>query len=414
MPLFVRGSLALALLIGSCLAPTTMLAAELWLSPEGADDNPGTRVKPFASVGVALRQARELRRLGTLAINEPVHVILEGGIYPLADSLLVRAADSGTAGSPTIIEAAPGASVALSGGIAVTGWKKVSENVAGMPAAARGNVWEAHAPTIGGSPLRFRQLWVNGRKAIRARQPNAGSMDRLVSWDPKKQEAWIPATAVQGVDQPAGMEVVIDQDWEIAMLRVNTVRRDGDEACVTFRQPESRLEFEHPWPPVIVKARYRAPFFLANSIAFLDAPGEWFEDEQTGDVFYWPRPGEDPARAEVMAPAIKTLVRVTGSLDRPVENVQFRGITFEYTTWLRPSREGDVPLQAGMFFLDAYRLKPPGTAYHPGLDNAAWVGRPPAGISVQNADHIVFERCRFEHMAGTGLDFQSGTHDDLI
>jgi hypothetical protein len=100
--------------------------------------------------------------------------------------------------------------------------------------------------------------------------------------------------------------------------------------------------------------------------------------------------------------------------DKSVSNIQFKGITFANTTWLRPSEQGHVPLQAGMFMLDAHKLSPKGTSYQPKLDNVAWIGRPPGAASVKNADHISFENCTFEHLASAGLDFQSGTHDDLI
>ena len=128
-----------------------------------------------------------------------------------------------------------------------------------------------------------------------------------------------------------------------------------------------------------------APFFLVNALEFLDEPGEWYLDRSAGRVYYWPRPGEDLTRAAVIAPVLETLVRIEGSLDHPVAHVQFRGIEFAHTTWLRPSRAGHVPLQAGMFLLDAFRLSPPGTPYHPGLDNQAWIGRPPAAVSVSGA-----------------------------
>jgi GH141 insertion domain len=408
------------------LSPAT--AAEFWVSPEGSDNNPGTQAQPFASAATALRQARELRRLGKLATNEPVHIILRGAVYLLTSPLLVRAEDSGTETSPTIIEAAPGARPVLSGGVPITGWNKINVEIPGLPKAAQGHVWMADTPTLGGRRLEFRQLWVNGRKAIRAREPNGDALDRLIAWDKTNQEAWISAgsagilaSQLQGGKLagkmpalPGQIEIIIDQVWEIAVLRVQSLRLDGDRVCLTFQQPESKLEFEHPWPPVMVTPHYQAPFFLANAIEFLDQPGEWFEDTSRRKVYYWPRPDEDLSRANVVVPALKTLVHVTGSLDRPVANVHFKGVTFEYATWLRPSEAGDVPLQAGMYFLDAYRLKPKGTAYHPGLDNQAWVGRPPGGVSVKDANHIVFERCRFEHMAAAGLDFQSGTHDDLI
>lgn len=395
------------------------MAGELWVSPEGSDDNPGTKAQPFASVAAAQREARELRRLGKVGSHEPVRIILRGGVYPLSSPLLVRSEDSGTAISPTVFEAAPAENPILSGGVQITGWKKMTGKIPGLPVAVQGEVWVADAPKFGGRMLEFRQLWVNGRKAIRARQPNNGTLDHLVAWDKTHQEAWI-STGSAGIlagkmpALPGQLEMVVDQVWEIATLRIKTVRVDGNKVCLTFQQPESKLEFEHPWPPVIVNTHYQAPFFLANAIEFLDQPGEWFEDVSAGKVYYWPRPGEDLTQASVVAPALETLVKITGSLDEPVANVRFTGVAFEYATWLRPSKAGDVPLQAGMYFLDAYRLKPKGTAYHPGLDNQAWIGRPPAGVSVKDANHIELERCRFEHMAAAGLDFQSGTHDGLI
>lgn len=59
-----------------------------------------------------------------------------------------------------------------------------------------------------------------------------------------------------------------------------------------------------------------------------------------------------------MVPALETLVQVEGTVDRPVSNIRFEGINFNYTTWMRPSEKGYVPLQAGMYMLDAYTLNP--------------------------------------------------------
>ena len=92
--------------------------------------------------------------------------------------------------------------------------------------------------------------------------------------------------------------MVVDQVWEIAVLRVaKTIHIEGNNALLTFKQPESKIEFQHPWPPVIVKTNYQAPFFLANAIEFLDSPGEWFEDLEAGEVYYWPHEVEKTLRA---------------------------------------------------------------------------------------------------------------------
>jgi hypothetical protein len=47
-------------------------------------------------------------------------------------------------------------------------------------------------------------------------------------------------------------------------------------------------------------------------------------------------------------------------------------------------------------------------------NNNQTIGRPPAGVSVTNANHVHFEGDLFTQMAATGLDLVSGTHDDLI
>jgi hypothetical protein len=107
-------------------------------------------------------------------------------------------------------------------------------------------------------------------------------------------------------------------------------------------------------------------------------------------------------------------VEVKGSGDRPVGYVYFKGIRFENTTWLRPSLKGHVPLQAGMYLLDAYKLKIKGTPEKSGLENQAWVGRPPAAVEVSYANHINFSDCTFTHLASTALDFTRGTHDDEV
>ena len=116
--------------------------------------------------------------------------------------------------------------------------------------------------------------------------------------------------------------MIIDQVWEIAVLRVKSIRFEGTNALLTFDQPESDLEFQHPWPPVIVKTNYHAPFFLANAIEFLDSPGEWFEDVAAGKIYYWPRAGEDLARAKAFAPVTSTLLDIAGTWINRVANIQ--------------------------------------------------------------------------------------------
>lgn len=390
-------------------------AADIWVAPNGSDANPGTKDKPVATVAMALRKAREMRRLNDPAIANGIHIIITNGVYALSEPLFIRPEDSGTPASPTIIEAAPGAKPVISGGLSVKGWHKATEKIAGLPAAAQGKVWVADAPAEAGRLLDFRQLWINDKKAIRARDRNADSMNRILSWNHQIEQCWIPKPKTAGWEKAAGLEMVIHQWWAIAILRIKSVTVKGDSAQLSFYQPESRIQSEHPWPaPWISQKTGNSAFFLTNAIQFLDEPGEWFLDVQKQRIVYWPRNNENMQTAQVVAPYLQTIARVEGSIDNPVSHVYFKGLDFKHTTWLRPSQAGHVPLQAGMFLLDAYKLKIPGTPDKKGLENQGWIGRQPGGVELQFVKNTGFERCSFSNMAATGLDYIKGTQYDTI
>jgi hypothetical protein len=413
-------------------------ALDVWVSPNGSDKNPGTKEQPIATLKMALRKVRELRRLHDPSVAEGVHIILRGGTYPLDEPVLVRPEDSGTAEGPTFIEAAPGEKPVFSGGVSVSGWKKAG-NISGLPKEAEGKIWVADAPRIGGRFTDIRQLWVNDLKANRSSDYDEGkTLQRISSVNREKYEMWIPKPAFGSLQDARQMEFFIHQWWGIAILRVKSVQVSGDTALVQFYEPENRLEIEHPWPAPFIdwlkgkngdtafyyindERKFRIPrfngnsaFFFMNDIRFLDHPGEWYHDQFSGKIFYWPRTGEDLSNTEVKVPVLENLIQVEGALDLPVSCITFKNIEFKYTTFLRPSKAGHVPLQAGFYLLDAYSLQIPGTSDKAWLENQAWVGRQPAAVSVRNGNHINFERCFFRHLAATGLDYVSGTSHDVV
>jgi hypothetical protein len=388
-------------------------AAEIYVSPSGSNLNAGTKAKPLANIDAALRQARELRRLNDPSVKGGIQIILRGDTYALYEPLFIRPEDSGTAESPTTIQAAKGEVPVLSGGINITGWKKAAA-VSGLPKAAQGNVWVADAPVWQDDLLDFRQLWVNGQKAVRAKSVNGSKMDRILSWNHKDQTCMIPLPTKDFKHTP-GLEMLIHQWWAIANLRVKAVEVKGDSAKLTFHQPESKVQSEHPWPaPWISKESGNSGFFLSNAISFLDEPGEWFLDKANRKIYYWPRSGESINKINVIAPAIETLVRIEGTIDHPVKYVNFDGLSFNYTTWMRPSQKGHVPLQAGMYLLDAYKLKIPGTPDKKGLENQGWIGRPASAVEASFTAYTSFTNCHFEHLSSTGLDYKRGNYEDKI
>lgn len=133
------------IIIGVLLAmSSTLMAGDIWVSPK-------------VTLTSALRQAREWRRTGDERAQGGINIYIEGGTYTFHEPVFIRPEDSGTEDSPTVIRSATGEKVVLSGGVRINGWKK------------QGKFWVADVPTFNGRPLDFRQMWVNGKKAVRAR-----------------------------------------------------------------------------------------------------------------------------------------------------------------------------------------------------------------------------------------------------
>lgn len=389
-----------------------LLAGEIWISPKGSDFNDGTCQSPKATLTSALRQAREWRRTEDNRIQGGITIYMEGGTYAFYEPVFIRPEDSGTKESPTIIRSVGDEKVILSGGISINGWKK------------QGKVWVADVPVFNGRPLDFRQLWVNGKKAVRARDvEDFEKMNRICSVDEKNEILYVPAVSIRRLIDNKGnlkakyAEMVLHQMWCVANLRIRSVEVQGDSAAIRFHQPEGRIQFEHPWPrPMVTTNGHNSAFYLTNARELQDVPGEWYHDIDARKVYYYLREGEKMQEAEVIVPAVETLVRVEGTLDRPVCHIRFEKITFSYTTWMRPSEKGHVPLQAGMYLTDGYRIDPKmqrNYLNHP-LDNQGWLGRPAAAVRVVAARQIDFERCRFEHLGSTGLDYEEAVQGGVV
>lgn len=401
-----------SLFICFVLVARFVAATDIYVSPNGSDRNDGSKEKPFATLNMALRKARELRRLNDATIKDGIHIILNGGTYQLTEPVFIRPEDGGTATSPTIIEAADNEQPVLSGGIAIKNWKKLTSSVTGLSAKAMGKVWVADVPLVGDQLFNFRQLWVNNVKAVRAKNTNGDLMNRIISWNKAEETCWIPTPKFPSLSQTKGVEFFIHQWWAIAILRVKKMEVHGDSTKLFFHQPESRIQSEHPWPaPWISKETGNSAFYLTNALQFLDEAGEWYLDVQKQKLYYWPRSNENPATAEIVAPHLETLVKIEGTSLDPVKNITVSGITFKHAGWLRPSQQGHVPHQAGMYMLDAYKLKPAGTRGKPSLDNQAWVGRPAAAFAVSYTRNTKILQCSFFQTASTALDAGKGNID---
>lgn len=361
-----------------------------------------------SSLTHVMRHAREMRRTGQVHPDSTITVNMKAGTYRLYEPVFVRYEDN-----KIHLKGEPG--TVVSGGIEIDGWKR------------KGKVWVADVPDFNGRPIEFRQLWINGSKADRARDvANFNDMYRVMSLDKVNRRMWVPRKAVEMlVDKNSKTqnsktqklknscqysELVIHEMWCVANLRIKSIEIDGDSAAISFHNPESRIQFEHPWPcPMITTDGRNSAFYITNAMELLDQPGEWYHDIRAHKLYYYPRPGEDMSNVKAEVPVLETLLRIEGTQGREVADITFEGITFSHTGWLRPSTHGHVPLQAGMYLTDAYKLRPQiSRVDNHKLDNQGWIERADAAIELTHTRNVNFEQCTFTHLGGCGIDYKEG------
>ena len=401
-----------------------MIAGDIFVATNGDDRNAGTREHPLATVEQALRQAREWRRLKRPEVKGGIRINLESGTYLLQRPIFIRPEDSGTEESPTVIR---GAAV-IRGGIRITQWSRGCSDARVAP-SLRNKIWTAEAPMVGNRILWFRQmdqgrmatqfgtLFVDGGEA--AIQTPSVKMERMLNFNTKERTITIP-TPRQDLRKANLLEMVVHQRWAMAILRVKEMRVMGDSTIVSFHEPESQLEFEHPWPqPVINGEKGSSSFCLQNALELLDEPGEWYQDYPSGRVYYYPRESEilqpqDTFFAWPFVPVLKTLIHISGTPERRVHHIRFEGVNIMDAAWTRPSEQGHVALQGGFAMIDAYKLQEPGLPEKAELENQAWIERPDAAVKVSYADDIVFDGCHFANLAATGLDMEKSVNRSAV
>lgn len=301
--------------------------ADYYVAPNGRDSWSGRLAAPnrrrtdgpFASLTTARDAVRQLRREGEP--TKPILVLVRGGVYRLAEPLTFTPEDSGTAEAPTVYAAYPGETPIVSGGERLTGWQ------------ATGNrIWKAEVPDVKAGRWQFRQLFVNGRRAVRARLPASGffTISEAVESTPGStgydRFRYRPGDLNPTWHNLDDVEIVCLHIWSASRLRIANL--DDANHIVTFTGPTCGRDF---WAALPRSGRY----FVENVQEGLKTPGAWYLDRAEGAVYYRPLPGEDMAASEIVAPRLERLVHLAGDPDHHqyVQHLQFRGLAFRHADW---------------------------------------------------------------------------------
>jgi hypothetical protein len=386
------------------LAVAMVHASTLYVSPGGNDTWSGTLLTPnsahtdgpLASLVGARDAVRALKAKGPL--TDTLRIQFADGEYVLSATVVFTPADAGTASSPILYEAMAGAHPRFLGGTEIKGFQVGVDGV-----------WRVKIPEVAEGKWMFEQLFVGGRRGIRAREPNL-IPDTL--FDIRLLHSHLSANTtkshftiqdIQETDLGGGkarQTIIVDPVAGKVLANIDATARkdlvlmvyhnwDNTRRFTTgFSSATNALATEgdamktwNPW-------KQGNLFHVENFKQALDAPGEWFLDRD-GTLAYVPRAGESPASLRFFAPRIDKWISIQGKAiaGQYVEYISMHGLSFLYSQWLTPP-EGFEPSQA------ATPLE--------------------ASIMVDGANHLKFSNCEFAHTGEYAIWFRKGCQNILL
>jgi hypothetical protein len=320
---FMNTHFFLKVALGMSLALTVLAPAvagfTFHVATNGADANPGTASRPFATLERARDAVRALRGEGK-PISGTLTVVVHPGIYEFTKPLDFSAEDSGTPKAPVIWRSTRPGEARLVGGRFVTHWEAVTDSrlLERIDPAARGNLWEAdlraqgilkerqpaNPPGIGASDPGL-ELFFNEQPMTIARWPNedvaiiqdveGGDYDhRDPKADPTPRFTYDGNRPARWVEEP---DVMLHGwwvwDWSDQRVRVKSI--DTGKHAFTLDLPSLSM-------------RKKQWFYAYNLLSELDRPGEWYLDRTRGVLYFWPPSPITSGRAMVsLIPNLVTL-----------------------------------------------------------------------------------------------------------
>jgi hypothetical protein len=362
-----------------------------YVAPKGNDQWSGSRASPnwgktdgpFATFPRALEAARTWRKSAGAKGDVAATIYFGAGTHLLTNALVLRPEDSGLT-----LAGLPKERPLLSGGRRITGWKQIER--------VGKKMWAAEVPEVRTGSWFFHELWVNGRRAVRARYPNKGYLkianllDARPDWTRGQTRFRYAPDDIKAWPSITEGEVVVMNRWVDSRLPVFSV--DEPERVINFSKRS------------VFALEEGDLYYLEGTREALDEPGEWYLDRHQATLYYLPRGGESLKKMEAFAPVLAQVLRFEGRPEQNqfVSHVIVRGLTFSHTEWCFP--EGFAKDKSTIFPTPKPDVGGFGQA-EIGVPGAVW------GEGVKDS---VFENCAFKNLGNYGLELARGCQNNRI
>lgn len=367
-------------------------AADFYVSTAGSDAWSGTWFMPtsdntdgpFATVARAQTAVQSLLASGG-GRTAPISVLIRGGSY-YQQALSFSASDSGSATLPVIWQNYPDETPVFSGGMPITGWTNLGNNM--------------YQVTLPAGTLNFEDLFYNGQRRLRPRlgsylgnyyrvaspvfkaglappapapDPNCALYVAGKGWqcfDRFKYKCGDLTDTWQNLKSPypAGdVELLIFELWTASKLKISSI---DTQSCIAYMTGPTKQQGSHGF---LADHRY----IVENIKDSLTQPGQWFLDRSSGTwtLTYLANAGENPASDLIVAPQ-STQVLVANHL----QYVTFKGITFKHDNNTVPTA-GYVSQQ-----------------HEPSILGA---------VACYNCQHVTLDSIIIAETTGTGLEMET-------
>lgn len=359
--------------------PELTFSADFYLSPSGNDTNPGTREKPFVSLERA-KKAAEIHFQQNP--DEDCTIWLEDGKYPISTPVVFNAENFKNQTGQLFFKALSGAEPIVSGGLEVGGWQKVSDGL-----------WKAKLPKELYNEKPPRELFVENRRAVRARFPNDDYLRVSQVGDDRRTHFFFKTGDFPLPENEKSVELVLLHDWSISRMPVKEINREQNKLTavdsIGAKSP-AFFNLDH-WEP---NPRY----YLENAMEFLDAEYEWFYNSDKKSFYLKLPENENPNEMKINIPVSEGLILLQGKENQPLKNIHFEGITFRNSAWQIP--------ETGYCGVQACHFDP-----RPEYNGWAVV---PAAVKGEWIQNCTFSHCRFENLGGTGIWLGTGSTNCTI
>jgi len=329
-------------------------AVDLYVSPEGSEEADGSFEHPYK-----LEQARHA--VSSFLGKEEINIWLRDGIYYLAGALVFSHEDGGTLEYPVYYRALHKGKAIISGGKRLeVEWKPYGEGI-----------YICRVP----EGLIIDQLFIDDRRQEMARFPNSENGKNVFdhwtlshSAEPDPENDPLSAKSIAGWKDPSGayLHAMHRALWGGMHYRVKGKTAEGD------------LDLEGGWQNNRPDRMHQTYRFIEHVFEELDAPGEWFHDQETQQLYYYPRADQDLDQAVTEVVSLRHLVEFNGSSEYPVSNIHMEEVVFKHAA--RTFMDNKEPL-----------LRSDWTTYRGGA------------IFFNGAEHCSLIRCELDQLGGNSI-----------